>query len=56
MTENRPKLYKIEEPEAPREVLRLAGIPSHGAATPHFVGQPWPARIDWREEVRKIEV
>src|SRR5688500_17940521 len=56
MTETRPKLYKIEEPEASREVLRLAGIPSHGAGTPHFVGPPWPARIDWREEVRKIEV
>ena len=51
---NRPKLYKIEEPEAPREVLRLAGIPAHGAATPHFVGPPRPAPIDWREVVRQV--
>lgn len=56
MTQKRPELYQIEEPETPREVLRLAGILSRGPVIPQFIGPPSPPEIDWRELVRKIAI
>ena len=55
MTDKRPELYQIQEPEAPvkREVLHITGIRSHGPAEGRPVGPPWPRQVDWREYLRR---
>ena len=53
--DKRSELYQIQEPEAPvkRAILHLTGIRSHGPASPHPVGPPWPRQVAWREHLRR---
>ena len=55
MTDKRPELYQIQEPEAPvkREVLHITGIRSHGPVELRPVGRPWPRQVDWRAFLRR---
>ena len=57
VTDKRPELVQIQEPEAPvkREVLHISGIRSAGPATPRPVGRPWPRHISWREYQRRAK-
>jgi hypothetical protein len=57
VTDKRPELVQIQEPEAPvkREVLHISGIRSAGPATPRPVGRPWPRHISWREHLRRAK-
>jgi len=57
MTDKRPELYQIQEPEAPvkREVLHITGIRSHGPVELRPVGRPWPRHISWREYLRRAK-
>ena len=62
MTDKRPELYQIQEPqiqepEAPvkREIYCLSGIYSHRPADARPVGPPWPPQVDWREYLRRAK-
>jgi len=49
-----PELYVIQEPEAPapRNVIHISGIRSHGAADVRRVERPWPRQRSFREMMR----
>jgi len=58
MTDKRPELYQIEEPEAPpvkRAILHLTGIRSHGPADPRPVERPWPRQVPWRDALHRAK-
>jgi hypothetical protein len=57
MMDKRPELYVIQEPEPPveRKVIHLAGIRSHGPASPRPVGRPWPRQVAWRDFLRRAK-